>query len=727
MDPASINGSSFIANARLTGNHPGAITYHHVTNMATLNPSQDFAVGEIITVSLTTDIRSSQGTSLGSGFTWSFTITVNGGDGTFIPDSSYSVGDFTHSVCAADFDVDGDMDLAAANLLDDNVSILLNDGDGMFASHLVYPVGGGPISIIAGDFDGDGDPDIATANSFAGNISVLLNTGTGVFAPDSTYSVGSLPLSVFASDLDGDGDFDLASADTYSDNVSILSNTGDGTFMLSSGCPVGGEPWFVTGADLDGDGDIDLATSNDVSLDISVLLNAGDGTFAAQQVFPVGHKPVCVCAADLDGDGDVDIATANDMSDNVTVLLNDGTASFTADSDYPVADKPVSVHAGDFEGDGDIDLAIANNNADMVSILLNYGNGTFAPYSTHAVGSVPKAVFAADIDGDGDLDLATANSGSNDVTVLFNALVCFDTDGDGYGDPGHPENECYEDNCPLTYNPEQEDSDSDGTGDSCDVCPEHAADDCCNPIGSNSPPEITSSPETAAIPGRLFTYVATATDPNCEGSEIELSFISCPSWCSVSGDTITGWVECEYADTSFRIEAVDGSMGDLLMVSLSIDKSNQPPEIADSVDHLAAIINEPFAYHPIIVDPDDTSHTITYPSLPDWCTIRNDSIVGTAPDSLLTEWLTVIAADYCHSDTVSYALSTHVCGDANSSKFIDIDDVLFLISFIFLDGPAPEPSESGDPDCSDGSDIDDLVYLLNYIFLEGPLPCADCF
>ena len=278
----------------------------------------------------------------------------------------------------------------------------------------------------------------------------------------------------------------------------------------------------------------------------------------------------------------------------------------------------------------------------------------------------------------------------------------------------------------MTYNPGQEDSDADGAGDSCDVCPDHAEDDCCNPIGSNMPPEITSSPEAATMPGRLFAYVASATDPDCDGSEIELSFTSYPSWCSVSGDTLTGWVECEYADTSFKIKAVDGSIGDLLIVSLSIDKSNQPPEIADSVDHLAAIINEPFEYYPIIVDPDDSVHTITYPAFPNWCTVRNDSIVGTAPDTLLTKLLTVVVADYCHSDTVSYTLSTYVCGDANSSKFVDIDDVLFLISFIFLNGPAPVTVESCDPDCSGGSDIDDIVYLLSYIFLYGPPPCADC-
>ncbi|UCE19141.1 MAG: T9SS type A sorting domain-containing protein [Gemmatimonadota bacterium] len=33
--------------------------------------------------------------------------------------------------------------------------------------------------------------------------------------------------------------------------------------------------------------------------------------------------------------------------------------------------------------------------------------------------------------------------------------TCLDTDGDGYGDPGYPLNECEEDNCPQVYNPEQ--------------------------------------------------------------------------------------------------------------------------------------------------------------------------------------------------------------------------------------------------------------------------------
>jgi len=45
--------------------------------------------------------------------------------------------------------------------------------------------------------------------------------------------------------------------------------------------------------------------------------------------------------------------------------------------------------------------------------------------------------------------------------------VCFDSDRDGFGDPGHPENDCPLDNCPDVYNPDQADANGDGIGDAC--------------------------------------------------------------------------------------------------------------------------------------------------------------------------------------------------------------------------------------------------------------------
>ncbi|HUV31740.1 MAG TPA: M14 family zinc carboxypeptidase [Acidobacteriota bacterium] len=54
-------------------------------------------------------------------------------------------------------------------------------------------------------------------------------------------------------------------------------------------------------------------------------------------------------------------------------------------------------------------------------------------------------------------------------TIVTSGAVCFDSDGDGFGDPDHPENECPVDNCPDVFNPDQTDSDLDGLGDSCDT------------------------------------------------------------------------------------------------------------------------------------------------------------------------------------------------------------------------------------------------------------------
>ena len=57
---------------------------------------------------------------------------------------------------------------------------------------------------------------------------------------------------------------------------------------------------------------------------------------------------------------------------------------------------------------------------------------------------------------------------------------------------------------------------------------------------------------------------------------------------------------------------------------------------------------------------------------------------------------------------------------------MDIDDPVFLINYIFLFGPAPNPLLKADCDCSGGDvpvDIDDVVHLINYIFYDGPEPC----
>ena len=68
----------------------------------------------------------------------------------------------------------------------------------------------------------------------------------------------------------------------------------------------------------------------------------------------------------------------------------------------------------------------------------------------------------------------------------------------------------------------------------------------------------------------------------------------------------------------------------------------------------------------------------------------------------------------------------HLRGDINhqDSPPIDISDLVYLINYMFLGGPAPVCLEEGNVDADQGGwiDIADLVYLINYSFLGGPAP-----
>ncbi len=92
--------------------------------------------------------------------------------------------------------------------------------------------------------------------------------------------------------------------------------------------------------------------------------------------------------------------------------------------------------------------------------------------------------------------------------------------------------------------------------------------------------------------------------------------------------------------------------------------------------------------------------------------------------AIQNEWLYITTATGFH--TFHLDLPDVVCGDIDWSGGVDIDDIVYLISYVFQGGEQPYPVESGDVDCSGGVDIDDIVYLIAYVFQGGSEPCAGC-
>lgn len=77
--------------------------------------------------------------------------------------------------------------------------------------------------------------------------------------------------------------------------------------------------------------------------------------------------------------------------------------------------------------------------------------------------------------------ISTDDSTEYSLTGKFYVASCVDTDGDGYGDPGYPDNICPTDNCAGIYNPDQLDTDGDGIGDLCDECTDLDGDGYADP------------------------------------------------------------------------------------------------------------------------------------------------------------------------------------------------------------------------------------------------------
>ena len=118
-------------------------------------------------------------------------VLLGNGDGTFQAAVNYPVSGFPESLAVADLNGDGKPDLAVANLLTltanakSTVSVLLGNGDGTFQPETTYPVGKEPFFVAVGDFNGDLKKDLAVADFLSGDVTILLNTGAVSFSPTS--------------------------------------------------------------------------------------------------------------------------------------------------------------------------------------------------------------------------------------------------------------------------------------------------------------------------------------------------------------------------------------------------------------------------------------------------------------------------------------------------------------------------------------------------------------
>ncbi len=420
----SLNSRTILINGSQSGRHGGSISYNTGNFTATFNPTDDFAVGEKVTVVVTTSVQNSKFAAMPSPYVFQFNTYLKG-DVISNQHTLFSPGYRPYGVAHADLDNDGDSDMILPLAEKDSISILTNDGTGNYSTITQIYAGSGalPYSVSTGDFNRDGQIDFVVTNYSYNNIEVYLNTGSLTFSR-TTYSAQNGTVASVAVDFDGDGDIDIAAYNRSSPGgtVSIFMNNGNGTFASAVNTSYYDyNATKMVSVDIDGDNDIDLVTSGQGSY-VYILKNNGVGSFNTSSGSTGLTNADDVKFADLDSDNDVDMVVVYSSSNKVTVYKNNGNGTFASGADFAF-NNPSSVTFMDLAFDGDVDVLVSAHDGDYYDelyYLTNNGSGSFTKEygfylqenGDYSYGGYPT-FSTADVDNDGDLDLVqTSRLGS---------------------------------------------------------------------------------------------------------------------------------------------------------------------------------------------------------------------------------------------------------------------------------------------------------------------------
>ena len=345
--------------------------------------------------------------------------------------TTYSTGNDSspQSIAVVDVNNDNKPDIVVANHGTSSVGVLLNAGNGTFLAQTTYSIGAtaAPRGLTVADVNNDNQIDIVVASTGTNSVGVLLNAGNGTFLAQTSYSsAGSGARAVTVTDVNNDNQLDIVVANAGTNSVGVLLNRGNGTFLAQTTYSTGATsvPRGLTVADVNNDNQIDIVVANTGTHNVGVLLNAGNGTFLAQTTYTSAtSSPRGVTVADVNNDNQIDIVVANAGTHNVGVLFNLGNGTFLAQTTYATgaSSSPQSISVVDINSDNKPDIVVANSGKHNVGVLLNTGNGTFLAPITFSTGtaSTPQSVGVVDVNSDNKPDIVVANLGTDNVGVFL--------------------------------------------------------------------------------------------------------------------------------------------------------------------------------------------------------------------------------------------------------------------------------------------------------------------
>ena len=443
LDPATVTASAFRVFGRWSGPAAGTITVENSNRTVRFDPSADLFAGEWITVSLSNGITDASGNPLASGYSWNFWTATRQGTLNLSKIGEQSIREtnegqiVSYGAYAGDFDNDGWSDLMIPNENTNDVRVFLNNSgsfDLPFDTFGMAGATGRPSPNEGADFDNDGNIDVAVGALGSGNLTVFTGDGTGSFT-SALYTSGVDIRGVCIADYDADGDDDILVTSRNTNDLHVLANDGSGVF--SDGGSFATQGQSITScavADVNADGIPDAFVGSFSSKEISILLGDGQGAFVFSDKITTGGNTWMLATGDVNGDGNADVVSAGGQSNEFSIGYGDGSGGFSSTVSIASDGFLVAIDLGDVDGDGDLELAVSSISNGRWLLYENDGSGTYQidplPFNANDKGS---CVIFHDRDNDGDLDMTTIDEGAdvllffdNDSTVLSVEMTNFD-------------------------------------------------------------------------------------------------------------------------------------------------------------------------------------------------------------------------------------------------------------------------------------------------------------
>jgi hypothetical protein len=346
--------------------------------------------------------------------------------------SVYNIPLKASAVCAADQDLDGDMDIFTEHIIDSETNwggtyILQNDGYGHFTFMDSIYYSTGMHDVYADTVFNSIYPDIISGNGEYVNF--LSYDGENY--TQKRFFMGTHINKFDIGDIDNNGHLDVVFISNQERYWGIIYNQGDGSFTSPENYDLDYPPNDIACGNLNEDGRCDVVVGG-----ASAICTIYISTTTGFNMIPLQYNATNIEIVDMDNDGDNDIISFADtyVMSFVHMYENLGNNVFDTVNNFNISEGIAGIFVTDFNNDSLPDIlftAYFNNGG----YLLYYNNGNFQFAEPQYIDleyymEAWRSTYCADMDGNTYTDIIVTRQ-SVDTAYIPSILEILFNDGQG--------------------------------------------------------------------------------------------------------------------------------------------------------------------------------------------------------------------------------------------------------------------------------------------------------